>query len=366
MKIIWKRVGLASLLGLMIIGLVACGHKQSLNDNNSGYDSSISKGLNAVANDKFDKALTYFDNALTQKPKDNKAQAYRNQTQAYIETQSQLKAGEVQKAVRTVTDGTKIVNGAESLNTKLSDLKQTAKADLAEYQQLKRDVADQLKVTNGSYDTVIIKQCKAINWNKKPYLKKLKTNVNKLLAQVDQSSSSSSTVTSTSSSRPAKSKTVSAADKKEAEQMRKNIVQSDPDSWDSTALAQVPDSVIVAATKKSNEMGGDPGTTANMIAEQYPNIKKGASSNSDTASTDVGDKPYLNADEAKQQLGTLDFYNENESHIEITGQEEADDGWKFSWHFKDGNMGGTFTVENKGIISAESSNGTQIEIKNWR
>ncbi|ALG25796.1 hypothetical protein [Lactiplantibacillus plantarum] len=84
-------------------------------------------------------------------------------------------------------------------------------------------------------------------------------------------------------------KIISAADKKEAEQMRTNIVQSDPDSWDSTALAQVPDSVIVAATKKSNDMGGDPGTTANMIAEKYPSIRKSKSdSSSSSDDTDTG------------------------------------------------------------------------------
>lgn len=277
MKKILKRVGVISLLGLMMIGLAACGNQQLADNKDSGYNSSISKGLNAVAENKFDKALTYFDNALTQKPKDSKAKAYRDQTQAYLDTQSELKDGEVQKAVTTVTTGTKVTNDAKSLNTKLSNLKKTAKADLAEYRQLKQDVADQLKVTDGSYDTGVVKQCQDINWRKKPYLKKLKPDVDKLLKQAGQLSSTSSSSSSTatpSSSSSTTTKTVSAADKKEAEQMRTNIVQSDPDSWDSTALAQVPDSVIVAATQKSNDMGGDPGTTANMIAEKYPNIKK--------------------------------------------------------------------------------------------
>ncbi|MCT0195890.1 hypothetical protein [Lactiplantibacillus plantarum] len=229
---------------------------------------------------------------MTQKPKDSKAKAYRDQTQAYLDTQSELKDGEVQKAVTTVTAGTKVTNGAKSLNIKLSNLKKTAKADLAEYRQLKQDVADQLKVTDGSYDTGVVKQCQDINWRKKLYLKKLKPDVDKLLKQAGQlsstSSSSSSTATSSSSSSTT-TKTVSAADKKEAEQMRTNIVQSDPDSWDSAALAQVPDSVIVAATKKSNDMGGDPGTTANMIAEKYPSIRKSKSdSSSSSDDTDTG------------------------------------------------------------------------------
>lgn len=353
-KKILKRVGVISLLGLMMIGLAACGNQQSADNKDSGYNSSISKGLNAVAENRFDKALTYFDNALTQKPKDSKAKAYRDQTQAYLDTQSELKDGEVQKAVTTVTAGTKVTNGAKSLNTKLGTLKKTAKADLAEYRQLKQDVADQLKITDGSYDTSVIRRCQDINWRKKPYLKKMKPDVDKLLKQAGQQSSSSSTTT----------KAVSAADKKEAEQMRTNIVQSDSDSWDSAALAQVPDSVIVAATKKSNDMGGDPGTTANMIAEKYPNIKKENSTNSDTDSTDVGDKPYLNADEAKQQLASLDYYRKNRSEIEITSTTKGTDDWKFN--FTKGNMTGTTYVENTGLISATSSDGKELGSGIWR
>ncbi|MBP5809474.1 hypothetical protein [Lactiplantibacillus argentoratensis] len=365
MKKILKRVGVISLFGLMMIGLAACGNQQSADNKDSGYNSSISKGLNAVAENKFDKALTYFDNALTQKPKDSKAKAYRDQTQAYLDTQSELKDGEVQKAVTTVTAGTKVTNGAKSLNIKLSDLKQTAKDDLAEYRQLKQDVADQLKITDGNYDTGIVKQCQAINWRKKPYLKKLKPDVDKLLKQAGQqsstSSSSSSTATSSSSSSTT-TKAVSAADKKEAEQMRTNIVQSDPDSWDSAALAQVPDSVIVAATKKSNDMGGDPGTTANMIAEQYPNIKKNGSSDSDTDDSANG----LSASEAKNKLNSFEFYTKNKSHIELTGQEQTSDGWEFTYSFVGGSTGGVLVVNNDGKIADKTFSGIEGETGSWK
>lgn len=64
---------------------------------------------------------------MTQKPKDKKAQAYRDQTQAYVDTQSQLKAGEVKKAVETVTTGVKVTNGAKSLDDKLSGLGENRK-----------------------------------------------------------------------------------------------------------------------------------------------------------------------------------------------------------------------------------------------
>lgn len=157
---------------------------------------------------------------------------------------------------------------------------------------------------------------------------------------------------------------MSAADKKEAAQMRENILRSEPGRWDSAALAQVPDSVIVAATKKSNEMGGDPGTTANMIAEQYPDIKKDGAADSTSSSTDVGDKAYLNASEAQQQLNSLDFYRTNSSGIKINGAVKGNDAWKFN--FTKGTMTGTITVENKGIISAKTTDGEDLGTSTWR
>lgn len=369
MKNLWKTISLISVLGALAVGLAACG-KQSTSHQNSGYDSAISNGLNAVADNKFDKALTYFDNALTQKPKDTKAKAYRKQTQAYLDTQAQLKAGEVEKAVTTVAAGTKITGGAKSLKTKLSDLKQTAKTDLAEYRQLKQDVSDQLKVTDGSYDTGIIKQCQHINWQKKPYLKKLKPDVDKLLKQAGQQSNSSSSSSSSSSATSSSSdstatKTVSSADHKKAEQMRHNIFEADQGTYVWSELEKVPDTVVLQAENQSEAAGGDVGTTGSIIAKQYPNIKSYTGASSDDPNS-PGAKDYLNADEAKQELSALDFYNKNQSHIEITGQKELDDAWEFTWSFKGGSMGGTFTVENKGIVSAESSNGNQIEMKTWR
>lgn len=157
----------------MVVGLAGC--------HNKAYSQSIEKGLNAVAENKYQKALTYFDNALAQKPKDEKAQAYRDQTQAYLTTTSELKAGKVKTALTTVDKGVKITNGATSLMNKLKQLKVTVTSDYQEYQQLSDDVKAQLKVKNGNYSADVLKRCAAINWDKKPYLKPLKAKVKQLL-----------------------------------------------------------------------------------------------------------------------------------------------------------------------------------------
>jgi len=258
-----NMLGVIGLLSVLLLGLGACSRHSTTNQ---AYTHSINKGLNAVAENKLNRALAYFDNALTQQPKDKKAKAYRQQTQAYLDTQSQLKTGEPAKALATVAAGTKVAGGAESLAHKLDKLKDTVQADLAEYKQLNTTITAQLKVTDGRYKSDFIKKCQAINWQQKPYLKRLKPKTQKLIKQSCQSEAESS--------QSASSATVSATDQKAAAQMRQVIVRSDPGAWDSAALAQVPDRVIVAATKQSNEMGGDPGTTANLIAKQYPDIKK--------------------------------------------------------------------------------------------
>lgn len=201
MKRFIRFTRLLALFLILITNLVACGSEPSSNsDSSSGYANSISKGLDAVAENKMNKAIAYFDNALTQKPKDAKAKVYRNQAQAYVDTNNQLKAGEVQKAVTTVTDGVKIKNGAKSLDTKLAQLKTTAKSDLTEYNQLNKDVTAQLSVTDGNYSNDILKQSQKIDWDKKPYLSKLKPKVNQLIKQSSQRDSSSSSEASSSSS----------------------------------------------------------------------------------------------------------------------------------------------------------------------
>lgn len=206
----------------MVVGLAGC--------HNKAYSQSIEKGLNAVAENKYQKALTYFDNALAQKPKDEKAQAYRDQTQAYLTTTSELKAGKVKTALTTVDKGVKITNGATSLTNKLKQLKVTVTSDYQEYQQLSDDVKAQLKVKNGNYSGDVLKRCAAINWDKKPYLKPLKAKVKQLL---------------TAAKKAKTNMKVSAAEAKRAAALRRKIAAA-KNKWNMAALDDVPDWFILA------------------------------------------------------------------------------------------------------------------------
>ncbi|MBW1620399.1 hypothetical protein [Lactiplantibacillus plantarum] len=223
------RVSLLILLCLMVVGLAGC--------HNKAYSQSIEKGLNAVAENKYQKALTYFDNALTQKPKDEKAQAYRDQTQAYLTTTSELKAGKVKTALTTVDKGVKITNGATSLTNKLKQLKVTVTSDYQEYQQLSDDVKAQLKVKNGNYSADVLKRCAAINWDKKPYLKPLKPKVKQLL---------------TAAKKAKTNMKVSAAEAKRAAALRRKIAAA-KNKWNMAALDDVPDWFILALFADDND-----------------------------------------------------------------------------------------------------------------
>lgn len=244
----------------MAIGLAAC--------HNVGYKQSLEKGLTAVNKNDYERALTYFDVALTQKPKDAKAQAYRSQTQAYLHATSQTSNGGPIKALRTLKWGLGVSGGASILTYKLTALQKTIGADVDEYWQLSRAVDSQLKVKNGHYSKTVLAQCKAINWEKKPYLKNLRPRVTKLLTAVKSAD---------------KKKRVSAAGAARAEKARQKIAAAQPDQWDLDSLKQVPDWVILASWTS-----GDTDKAAKQLTDQYSDDSTYDNSD-EQASTDTAD-----------------------------------------------------------------------------
>ncbi|MHA3065360.1 hypothetical protein [Lacticaseibacillus saniviri] len=286
MKTIFKTLGLTALFTVIAIGLTAC-RSNAQSSENTGYDSSISKGLNAVAEDEMDRAVTYFTNALDQKPKDKKATAYLKQAQSYVNTDKQLADGNPEKAVKTVAQGMKVKHGAKSLDAKLSQLQKTTKADWAEYQQLDKAISAQLKAEAPA--AAVVKKVQTIVWSEKPYLKRLKPNAEKLLQkaknQRDQAAAFASSQSNATSTR--KQASASSASQKDdaaihatAEQLRQGIVDSmGPDSgYTMAGLEQVPDKVIVDKSHEGEAIGADIGWLGVELAKQYPQIKSNATS----------------------------------------------------------------------------------------
>ena len=303
-----QRVSLLILLCLMVVGLAGCRNKD--------YSRSIEKGLNAVAESKYQKALTYFDNALTQKPKDEKAQAYRDQTQAYLTTTSKLKAGEVKTALTTVDKGVKIANGATSLTNKLKQLKVTVTSDFQEYQQLSDDVNAQLKVKNGNYSADVLKRCAAINWDKKPYLKPLKPKVKQLLT----------------AARKAKTNMkVSAAEAKRAAALRRKIAAA-KNKWNMTALDDVPDWFILALFADESDVDDAADELDDEYADQADDNDDYSDRDDQTtdSSDDTNDTDSTDADDDWNDQGTdsnddTDDAADTNSDWDYSEEEDDDD-----------------------------------------
>ncbi|WP_127848556.1 hypothetical protein [Lacticaseibacillus hulanensis] len=294
MKFKFKRywVLLVSLLALLVI--TGCGAKKTANNDNKGYDTAISIGLSAVAEDDMDKAVTYFETALDQKAKDKKATVYLKQAQGYLNVKKDVKNGELKKAKDKISSLVKIKNGSAALSRKLKALKKDVSAKYKEYTAVEKQLHDleaALKAKNYTQAKPIAEALNKIDWDKKTYLKKLQTKVKQSTDAYDKAaavaSSSTATKSANSSSDKATSKATNSKDHADAEFMRKLIADSGL-GYTVAQLEKIPDSAILAATNKSDAAGGDPSYTGSLLADQYPNIL--TSSDSDSGSIDDADK----------------------------------------------------------------------------
>ncbi|KRM72108.1 hypothetical protein FC34_GL001092 [Lacticaseibacillus brantae DSM 23927] len=196
-----------------MVTLTACGRGES--STSSGYEDSMSKGLDAVAENNIEKAVTYFSNALDQKPKDKKAGLYLKQAKAYVKTDQQLQEGNPAGAVKTAKAATLIKSGSKSLSDKLMAKFKTAKDDLSEYNKMNDLITAQLTATTP--DPSAVKKVQAIKWDKKPYLKKLKNKADLLIKKSSEkpvgsqgdNSKSAGNQANTASSQPSASSTTS-------------------------------------------------------------------------------------------------------------------------------------------------------------
>lgn len=282
MKFKFKRcwVLLVSLLALLVI--TGCGAKKAANNDNKGYDTAISKGLSAVAEDDMDKAVTYFETALDQKAKDRKATVYLKQAQGYLNVKKNVKNGELKKAKDKISSLVKIKNGSAALSRKLKALKKDVSAKYKEYTAVEKQLHDleaALKAKNYTKAKPIAEALKKIDWDKKTYLKKLQAKVKQNTDAYDKAaavaSSSTATKAANSSTDNATSKAANSKDHADAESMRKILADSGL-GYTVAQLEKIPDSAILAATNKADAAGADPSYTGSLLADQYPNILGGS------------------------------------------------------------------------------------------
>lgn len=97
--------------------LVACG-----NASDESYNSAIQKGLDVIASEKYEKAETYFELALEEKPEDEKATAYLKQTKAFGIAQKAFDDNDFKNAKVEAENVSKIKGGSESLVEKATEM----------------------------------------------------------------------------------------------------------------------------------------------------------------------------------------------------------------------------------------------------
>ncbi|WP_144550112.1 hypothetical protein [Bacillus sp. X1(2014)] len=111
-----KKV-LAASLGLIFL-LGGCSSKTD-----EVYQNSIQNGLDAIAEDNFNKAEGLFEVALDTKKDDVRANAYVNQVQLILKADDLAKQNKIEAAIQSLDQSTKVKEGSKVISSKSKDIK---------------------------------------------------------------------------------------------------------------------------------------------------------------------------------------------------------------------------------------------------
>ncbi|WDF82476.1 hypothetical protein PQ472_11365 [Lacticaseibacillus pabuli] len=132
-------------LAVCLVGLSACGNHaskstdsavRSSSDATSTYKHNMSKGVSALEDSKYKKAISYFDKAVATKPSSTKAKAYLKQTKAFVAAKKDFKNGDLTKATKQIQKALAVEDGPDALAAKVTEL------------------SKQITAANNTYDTV--------------------------------------------------------------------------------------------------------------------------------------------------------------------------------------------------------------------
>lgn len=119
MKIQHIKLTIAVLIGLLLL-LGGCSSKTD-----AVYQESIQKGLDAIAEDDFNKAEGLFKAALEAKEDDVKAQAYSEQVKWILKADDLVKQNKIDEAVQALDQSIKVKEGSKVIVSKARDKKET-------------------------------------------------------------------------------------------------------------------------------------------------------------------------------------------------------------------------------------------------
>ncbi|WP_179394588.1 hypothetical protein [Lacticaseibacillus absianus] len=272
MKKVTLRVGIVVLS--LVVTLVGCGSKQQSQKSSSqnGYKTAISKGLDAVAQDNFDQATSYFENALDEKAKDKTAKAYLAQVKSLVAGQKLIKSGDPLKAEKVLQEAIAQKGGARALETKLRELQDTLKADVKQYKAMEAALTQankQSTVKQFDQASATLAPFAKTDWAKATYLSKLKPKFDSLSKTVSEAQAQSKAAASSKAAATAEANKTH----QQAQDIRSSILSAYPGQLSSSELGRVPDSVVIKAYNDSVAVEGDIGVTESEIERQYPRIR---------------------------------------------------------------------------------------------
>ena len=109
------KMVIAASLGLFLL-LGGCSSKTD-----EVYQNSIQEGLDAIAEDNFNKAEGLFEMALETKKDDVRAKAYVNQVQLILEADDLVKQNKIEDAIQALDKSTKVKEGSKVISSKSKD-----------------------------------------------------------------------------------------------------------------------------------------------------------------------------------------------------------------------------------------------------
>ena len=118
MKTHYWNVAKIAFIGLLLL-LGGCSSKTG-----AVYQESIQKGLDAIAEDDFNKAKGLFDVALEAKEDDVKAKAYSNQVELILEAEGFVQQHKINEAVQVLDQSIEVKEGSNVIASKAEDKKE--------------------------------------------------------------------------------------------------------------------------------------------------------------------------------------------------------------------------------------------------
>ena len=256
------RVGLQHMkkyvMILAVFLLVGCG-----NASEEAYNNAIQKGLDVLGSENYAKAEAYFEMALDEKPDDQKAKAYLDQTRAYNEAQESFDNKDFETAKAKAESVINVKNGSEGLVTKAEEILNTIETISTDFQKGYKEatqLSDSGKLDEALDKTNMLLSNEGIS---NAYFIEIKSNLDQLKAKIESKK--------TEAEAQAEAQLRAEEKQQEADRIRQILVEVMGTPMNQ--LNEIPNEVVIEEKDKAETNGEDPYGLFNRLQAQYPGLQ---------------------------------------------------------------------------------------------